>query len=203
MHFGRADLHPTAALLIWLSAVLATQFCGYPGLLVFLLVALIVAGSGWRRWLGYVRRARWLLLTLWLIMAYNTAGEALFDSAWAPTYEGVAEADLNVFRLLAVLACLAGLFERLGHQGLLAGVWGVLAPCRLSGLDTERLVVRLSLVLESVGSGQEQGEWRKMLAMEVPLVGDGVMQLEIAHWRLADVFAVVAGVAVSLGMVLL
>ena len=73
-----------------------------------------------------LRRARWLLLTLWLILAYNTAGEAYADIPWAPTYEGLSEASLHAVRLIVMLGCLSWLFVRLGRDGLLAGLWGVL-----------------------------------------------------------------------------
>ena len=153
-------LHPSAALARWFAAVVAVQYLDYPGLAVVAIVLLAVPGV-LRPWLGFVRRARWLLLTLWLILAYNTPGEAYADMAWAPTYEGLAEASLHAVRLVVMLGCLAWLFARLGRAGLLAGLWGLLQPCRRLGLDSERLVVRLSLVLENLQREQEKGAWRR------------------------------------------
>lgn len=193
-------MHPTAALLLWLFAILAAQWLGYAGLLALIGGALLVAGSGWPKWLAYIRRVRWLLLTLWLIMAYNTAGEAYFDLAWAPTYEGVGEANLHVVRLLALLACVAGLFARLGREGLLIGLWGALAPWRRLGLDVERLVVRLSLVLDELEDGYRPRDWKKMLEREPLAQEDGVLRLEVAHWRVADGLLLAGGVMVLLGL---
>ena len=145
--FDGAVLHPTAALILWSSAVIAVQYLAYPPLAAFAVVLGVLPGV-LRVWLGFVYRARWLLLTLWLILAYNTPGEAYADLLWAPTYEGVAEASLHAARLIVVLGCLSWLLVRLGRDGMLAGLWGALAPARACGLDSERLLVRLALVLE-------------------------------------------------------
>ncbi len=193
-------MHPSAVLLIWLAGIVATQFFGYPGLLALGLCALLSAPIAWRKWLAYVRRARWLLLTLWLILAYNTAGEAWFDQSWAPTYEGVGEANLNAVRLLAVLACLAALLGRLGRQGLLSGLWGLLMPWRRCGLDGERLVVRLALVMESIEDLPARSDWRQMLA-QLPEAGeDGVMQLRVVAWQKADYLMLALGWLLLLGV---
>lgn len=200
---GDPFLHPTAALLLWLFAILAAQSLGYAGLLALIAGALALAGKGWRKWLAYVRRVRWLVLTLWLIMAYNTAGEAYFDLVWAPTYEGVGEANLNVVRLLALLACVACLFARLGRDGLLIGLWGALTPLRRFRFDVERLVVRLSLVLDELEDGYRPGEWKKMLEREPLPQADGVLQLEVAHWRAADGLLLGCGLMILLGLVVL
>lgn len=203
MHFGEPLLHPTAALLLWLFAILAAQWLGYAGLVALIAAALLLAGSGWRKWLAYLRRVRWLLATLWLIMAYNTAGDAYFDLAWAPTYEGVGEANLNVVRLGALLACVACLFARLGRDGLLLGLWGGLAPLRRCGLDAERLVVRLSLVLDELEDGYRPSDWKKMLEQAPPMATDGVLHLTGADWRAVDGLWLAAGLVLLMGLVAL
>ena len=80
---------------------------------------------------------------LWFILAYNTPGEAFQGFAWAPTYEGVAEANLHALRLLLMLGCLAWLFKRLGHDGLLSGLWGLLLPLRWLGMDMELSLIHI------------------------------------------------------------
>jgi energy-coupling factor transporter transmembrane protein EcfT len=169
------------------------QFVGYGGLALLIVGALILAPAAGRRWLGYIRRARWLLLTLWLILAYNTPGEAWRDQAWAPTYEGVAEANLQAVRLIAMLACLAWLFVRLGRDGMVSGLWGLLQPFRRAGLDVERLVVRLSLVLDNLETMPEQGAWRRILADHAAAAGGPeVLHLDVVDWRASDSMLVVA-----------
>ena len=162
---GATFLHPSSALIAWFATLVAVQFLDYPGLLLSALLLVLIPGV-LKPWLGFARRARWLLLSLWLILAYNTPGEAYADIAWAPTYEGLAEASVHAARLIVMLGCLSWLFVRLGRDGLLAGLWGVLQVFRQFGWDTERLVVRLSLVLEQLQCPQEKGAWQKMLVGE-------------------------------------
>lgn len=185
-------MHPSCALIIWLAAVIGVQFVGYAAMLLLVAGALLLTPALLRRWWAYIRRARWLLLTLWLILAYNTPGEALHDMAWAPTFEGMAEANLQAARLVAMLACLAWLFLRLGHEGMIAGLWGLLQPVRALGLDVERVVVRLSLVLENLQEPPEKGAWKQMLAAQ-PLLSSSqeVLHLSLMPWLLRDTVLVV------------
>lgn len=195
-------LHPSSELIAWFSALVAVQFLDYPGLSACTVLLLLVPGLA-RSWLGFVRRARWLLATLWLILAYNTPGEAYADIAWAPTYEGVAEASVHAARLIVMLGCLSWLFVRLGRDGLLAGLWGVLQPGRYFGLDTERLVVRLSLVLERLQVPQEKGAWRKMLAAE-PDFAEGANSIKFtsAVWTGRDSLLIAGALSLLMVVVL-
>lgn len=196
------SLHPSAALALWLAAVASVQYLEYPGLAVVAVVLLVMPGV-LRPWLGFARRARWLLLTLWLILAYNTPGEAYADMAWAPTYEGLAEASLHAVRLVVMLGCLAWLFARLGRAGLLAGLWGLLQPCRRLGLDSERLVVRLSLVLENLQREQEKGAWRRVLAAAPDFEqGPEVVHLTVAVWQVRDSLLVGLSLCCLIGVVI-
>lgn len=189
-------LHPTAALLVWSCVVLSLQALAYPGLLLAAAVIALQPGVV-RPWLAFVRRARWLLLSLWLILAYHTPGEAYADLAWAPTYEGIAEANVHALRLVVMLGCLSWLFARLGRDGLLAGLWGLLLPAARFGLDGERLVVRLALVLESLQQAPEKGAWKKVLsAAPESDPGPAVLTLHTHVWRSRD------GVAVLLAALL-
>ena len=197
-------MHPTAALLVWLAAVLAVQFLGYTGLGLLAAGLLLARPALWRAWLAYVRRARWLLLSLWLILAYNTPGEALADQAWAPTYEGVAEASLQAVRLVGMLGCLAWLFGLLGRDGLVSALAGLLRPLQGLGLDTMRLVVRLSLVLENLQVAPEKGAWNKMLAGDPAFAGGpDVLQVSQSAWMLRDTFVVMGCASLLLGAILL
>jgi energy-coupling factor transporter transmembrane protein EcfT len=185
-------LHPSVYLLAWLAAVLALQFLGYPGLALLALAIVLSAPGAAFPWLDYARRARWLLLMLWLILAYNTPGEAVQDLVWAPTYEGMAEANLQATRLLVMLGSLAWLFKRLGRDGLVGALWALLLPVGRLGLDSERLVVRLSLVLDNLQSRPEKGAWKKMLDAELDhAAGPQVLHFSQPAWRAADTLAAV------------
>ncbi|MBS1144466.1 MAG: hypothetical protein H6R14_1872 [Proteobacteria bacterium] len=193
-------MHPSCALIIWLAAVVGVQFVGYAGLAVLVVVAVLLTPRLVSRWWAYVWRARWLLLSLWLILAYNTPGEAVRDLAWAPTFEGMTEANLQAARLVAMLACVAWLFLRLGHDGMIAGLWGLLQPVRCMGLDIERVVVRLSLVLEHLQSPPEKGAWRRMLAAQpLPAAGQAVLHLRLTPWALRDTLLAAASGLILMG----
>lgn len=180
-------MHPTAALIVWLFAVLVAQYVSYPALAGLLLMIFASTPQAFTPFLKFARRARWLLLSLWLILAYGKAGEALADLPWAPTLEGMAEANLQAVRLLVLLACLAWLFARLGRDGLLAALWGALRPFGGLGLDVERLVVRLSLVLEHLQKPMPKGAWRSMLMMENrPDVESSSIALQLPRWCWLD-----------------
>ncbi len=184
--------------------MLAAQRFGYVGLAALASVPLLWSPAGFRPWLGLMYRARWLLLTLWLILAYNAPGEAWLDQSWAPTYEGMAEGGLQVARLSVMLLWLAWLFVRLGREQLVSGVWGLLQPVSVLGMQVERLVVRLSLVLENLQGPQEQGGWRRMLQVAThDVAGPDCMRLSAMPWRFRDTSVVVACVAGLLGAVVL
>ena len=190
-------MHPSTALIAWLAAVLACQLLGYAGLGLLALGTLLSLPAAAGTWLKYVLRARWLLVTLWLILAYNTPGEAWHDLAWAPTYEGVAEASLQAVRLLVMLVCLAWLFCRLGRNGLVSALWGLLQPLHMRVADTRALVVRLSLVLDNLQEPPEKGAWRKVLANGGEFAaGPESMSLSLPHWRLSDSLVVLVIVCV-------
>lgn len=189
-------MHPSCALIVWLSAVVGTQFVGYAGLALLAVVAVALAPRGIFRWLAYVRRARWLLLTLWLILAYNAPGEAWLDNAWAPTYEGIGEASLQAVRLLVMLLWLAWLFTVQGRDGMVSGLWGLLRPCRCFGFETDRLVVRLSLVLDNLQTPPEKGAWRQMLMNHAHFAeGPARLGLLVVPWALRDTLAVLGCIA--------
>lgn len=190
--------------MIWLVSVLAVQFFSYAGL-GLLIVAVVLSTPGvCRPWFGYLRRARWLLSVLWVVLAYNTAGEAFNDFSWAPTYEGITEANLHAVRLLAILGCLAWLFCRLENEALLSGMWGILRPLRWIGLDTERVLVRLSLVLEHLKSPHKSTEWQQMLIAPPAFIeGSKTMRITQPVWQLCDTLALVGAAAVLGGGFLL
>lgn len=199
VHFWGRLLHPSSALLICLTAIIVVQFLGYAGLgLVFLLLLTGIRGllPGWWKLL---RRLRWLLASVWLILAYGTPGDALLDAAWLPTHEGVAEATLHVARLTLMLGCLAWLLGSLGQRGLLVALVSLLRPLARCGVATDRLVVRLSLVMENLQVELPKGAWRDMLDGN-PGGGDGPasLQVEVPAWRSLDYLVCLGAVVFSL-----
>lgn len=196
-------MHPSTALIAWLAAVLAAQFVGYTGLAIMAL-AVLLSTSVARSWASNIYRARWLLLTLWLILSYNTPGEAMLGTPWAPTYEGIADANLQATRLVLMLGCLAWLSVRLGRDGLVSALWGVLQPLQVLHVDAQRLVIRLSLVLANLQTPQEKGGWRRMMAADAPLKdGPNIVHVALPRWAARDSLIVVAAVVILIGAIVL
>lgn len=179
--------HPAAPLLAWLAATIAVQFVGWAGLLV-LAGALVLAGTAVRRrWWCLVRRARWLLLTLGLILAYATPGEALIDAVWSPTDAGIEAAGLHGLRLGLMLGLLAWLFERLDRTRLVAGLWAAAQPGKAFGVAADRAVVRLALVFDYLEKEPPRGSWRQVLQDHGgDREGPEVIRLDLAPWNSAD-----------------
>lgn len=203
MLFGNIVLHPSAQLLIWLLIVLAVQAVGGAGLAGLGLLLLWARPTIVPAWGGYLRRSRWLLLTLWLILAFNTPGDAWLDQAWAPTEQGVREASLQATRLALMLGLLAWLFATLGRDGLVAALWGVCLPLRKLGVDTAPFVVRLSLVLDHQQHAHRGSDWRAILQGALPPVdGPDRVKIDLPAWRTRDTLGVLLGSGMLFGVVL-
>lgn len=166
--------------------------------LVFCSAQGVVAG-----FLRFAKKSRWLLLMLWLVFAYGKPGEALFQLDWAPTLEGIAEANPHLFRLLLMLACLAWLFARLNREQLMAAIWGLLKPLMKLGMDVERLVVRLSLVIAHLADEGLVKDWRRMLIEENnPDERPGSIQISMPSWTFLDSLLVFSAFTCTLWIVL-
>lgn len=198
-------MHPSSALLVSLIAIVVIQFLGLAGLALVFAVLLLAARKAAAGWWRLLRRMRWLLLSVWLILAYGASGDALFDLDWMPTHEGAREATLHVVRLALMLGCLAWLFALLGNRGLLVALQSLLQPLSRFGITSERFVVRLSLVMQNLQAEMPKGAWRNMLDGNAgPVGGPETLRVEVPPWRAADYLVCLAMLtfswfAISLG----
>jgi energy-coupling factor transporter transmembrane protein EcfT len=185
-------------LLVSLIAIVVIQFLGLAGLALTFAVLLLAARNSAAGWWRLLRRMRWLLVSVWLILAYGASGDALFDLSWMPTHEGAREATLHVARLMLMLGCLAWRFALLGNQGLLVALQSLLHPLSRFGLGSERLVVRLSLVMRNLQAESPKGSWRNMLdGNPGPAGGPEVLRVEVPPWRAIDFLVCLAVLAFS------
>jgi energy-coupling factor transporter transmembrane protein EcfT len=194
----RLILHPTTRLALWVLLLLSVQvlerwlliaaFSALP------LLGVAVLKRGWRlAW-----RARWLLLSLFVIFSWGVAGEPLWDGFGAPSFEGLADASTNLGRLLLVLIAVAALLEAMPMGDLLSATRGLLAPLRRFGLDGDRGVVRLLLVLRYVETLPRPRDWRQLL--DAPPVDESELIVIDDHpLRRADYLALLVAVALLLG----
>ena len=177
-------MHPALALSLALSGLFALQAMAWPALAGFalLLAASPAVRAGWWPW---VNKSRWLMLSIWLVLAYGLAGEPLAGLSWAPTLEGCALANLQLFRFLLTLAVLAWLFARLPAEALAAALWTLLSPLRASGWQVDRLVVRLSLVMAHLAEGAPRVRWQDLASLGEATVGGGAFASGASSLRLS------------------
>ena len=123
-------------------------------------------------------RARWLLLSLLLVFAWGVAGEPLWSASMAPTREGVEEAMKHLGRLLLALTMVAAFLEFMPLADLLAATHTLLTPFRRLGMDSDRGVVRLMLVLRYVETLPHPRDWKSLLEIPESLTYE---EIEIDH----------------------
>lgn len=157
-------LHPGVLLLCWLALVVALQSQPLP-LLVAVVTLLLPLAHHFARYRteSLLNRARWLLFSLFILFSSATPGltpPEPFDRLGL-TVDGLQMAAEHVARLLVILAALALLHEYLGREGLVSGLYWLLAPLGKWCDLRRRLVVRLMLVFEAVET--ERLAWRQWL----------------------------------------
>jgi energy-coupling factor transporter transmembrane protein EcfT len=196
--------HPAALILTWCLLVAIMQFLALETLLiaagfVFLFALLLSA----RKFLQLLRRTRWIMLSLLMIYAYTTPGQPLLDvfGMISPSREGLSNGMLQLTRLLAALAGLAILLDRLHRQQLIAGLYSLFAPLRLIGLSRERVAVRLALTLHyaEVAMLREKHTWQDNLRSLFEPHGESGKQMELTLYR----FGIGDGLLVGFALLLL
>lgn len=188
------SLHPAHRIFSWLLLVIAAQCLSGLLLASALLLMLAFGGEHARRWRHLLRRTRWLLLSLVVIFGWSIAGEPLWELPMlpSPTVEGLQDGLLQAARLSLVLSLVALLLASTPVEELMAGCRVLLGPLRMLGVDVDRAVVRLALVLH-YADAPSVGNWRILLTPAAPS-GPASVALRVRDVRVADWMAV-AGAA--------
>ncbi|WP_407280020.1 CbiQ family ECF transporter T component [Aromatoleum evansii] len=181
-------MHSGFLIALWMACVVVLQFLSPPALAVALALCAV---AGWwlapSRSLKLLRRVRFLILAILVLFAGFTPGEALLSGfpGLSPSREGVVLAAEHVGRLIAVVLCVAVLMEGLPVSRLVGGLHALLSPFGRVGLPTERLAVRLMLVLRYVESAPP-ASWREWLTSDGS-GGNGTEKIvfarELLAWR--------------------
>lgn len=164
------QFHPAAQITAWCLLVAALQALKLEALLsasgLIMLGALLMSGH---KFVQLMRRTRWIMLSLLLIYAYSTPGQTLVSAfgMFSPSQEGLADGVMQLTRLLASLAGLAVLLDRMHRKQLIAGLYTLLAPLQLLRLSRERFAVRLALTLHYAEVAMLRGrqkDWQDTLS---------------------------------------
>lgn len=182
-------LHPGTRILIYLLSALAM-----PGLSLFQLLGLsLVVGPACigrhRQVWTLLRRARWLLLLMVITYGYHLPGEALVPALaqYGPTLEGVLQGLEQSWRLALLLLLLDALVLRIPLADLLTGIYSILRPFTLFGVDRERVSVRLALTMEAMERPRGWTGMRELLAGHLPAQsGASHYVLALRPYRMAD-----------------
>ncbi len=177
-------LHPAVLLVMWAGFAFILQWTTASSALLISAVCLFCSlFLARQRTLRLLRRSRWLLLSLAILFLFFTPGEYLPGMAGniGITWEGVRNAEVHVGRLMALLASLALLHERIGTPGVLAGLYSLLGASRAR----EKTVVRLMLVLDVVEQ-RESMDWRRWLTEASIPEGGHSMHLHVPSMRALD-----------------
>lgn len=194
------QLHPAHRLGCWLLVVATIQCLQGAPLFLVLAAPPLFGRASIVRWLRLLRRARWLLLTLLLVVAWGVPGEPLWDlgSLQAPTYEGLYEASTQLGRLAMVLAAVAVLLETTTIDCLMSGLHVLLRPFRILGLEVDRAVVRLSLALYYAEQMPDAANWKEMLS-PVEATGPQVVHLALPSPQLRDWLTLLVALLLLIG----
>ena len=202
-------LHPAASILLWVCLAVAVQSLPTTGLMLagvpLLAVACVLSTA---HLLKLLRRTRWIMLSLLLIYAYTTPGEAVWASLaqFSPTHEGVADGLLQLCRLAFALAALSIVLGLLSQQQLIGGLYTLAYPLCYFGLSRERVAVRLALTLHYAESAMldTATDWRGSIEnlLAHAEVKQHSIELHTTPFTLRDGLLLVMGCA-SLVLVLL
>jgi energy-coupling factor transport system permease protein len=195
--------HPAAQILTWCLLVAAMQVLASGIFLIAAgLVMLCALAVSRHKFIQLVRRTRWIMLSLLLIYAYSTPGQPLSDALgmFSPSREGLTDGVLQLTRLLAALAGLAILLDRLHRQQLIAGLYTLFAPLQWLGLSRERFAVRLALTLHyaEVAMLRSTGGWQDTLNSLFEPHGETTRHMELPLYRFGIGDVLLLGFALSM-----
>lgn len=182
-------LHPSVRLILWAAVIVFAQVSPLAIVSgVTAALALLAALSARERVARLMRRAVWLLIPLVVLFAFFTPGTLLLPQLGAagPTFEGARLALLHGLRLVAVIFAAAMLLEHTGRDDLVAGLYTLLAPLRMLGMDPTHLTVRVMLVLRYIETPVGL-DWRDGLEYGVMPPGEEVRMLTVSCRRLQAV----------------
>lgn len=180
--------HPATQIMTWCLLVVVMQALTPVILLITAcLIFLCAFAFSKHKFIQLLHRTRWVMLSLLLIYAYSTPGQPLQGTfgMLSPSREGLIDGMSQLTRLLAALAGLAILLDRLHRQQLIAGLYALFAPLQWIGLSRERLAVRLALTLHYAEAAmlRRSGRWQDTLNNLLEPHGETTRHMELPLYR--------------------
>lgn len=129
-------------------------------MVALLITALLVAR---KKASSLLRKIKWFMLSILVVMSWNTPGEFIqpWPFAWAPTYEGVHIAVQHSLVIINMVLVLALFLTYTAKETLIAGIYTLMRPFKLLGLNPERFAARVWLTLHYVERRPLQG-WAEL-----------------------------------------
>ena len=157
--------HPAVQIYIWICLALFAQILHGYALMLLAGILLVLASRLCReRFFFLLRRTRWILLSVLIIFAYSSPGDALWPQlgVFSPVAEGLVDGLMQILRLLTMLAGLSVLLTLLSQAQLVAGLYALSAPLGYLGLARERIAVRLALTMQYAETAMQDtaDNWR-------------------------------------------
>ncbi len=161
-------IHPALQISTWCLLISWMQRLDFYSLLFMAGVMLFISAYfAARQLVQLLRRTRWILLSLLVIYAYATPGQAALPilGDWSPVREGLQDGTAQLLKLLVALASLAILLEKLSRLQLIAGLYSLFAPLKLLGVSRERCAIRLALTLHyaELAMRRKNTHWQEAL----------------------------------------
>lgn len=186
-------LHPASLILIWLAFAFCVpwlQPAELSAIVLLLSLPLLLRHSA--QYLKLLRRSRWLLISLVLVYAFVTPGAAAVAAlgAYSPSREGLLSGGLQALRLVSLLSTLALLLATTSRERILAGLYFLLRPFFLIGVDVDRVAARIWLTLHYAEKAEQHGprcsgEWREQLQVVLHGSGPEMVGIELEIGRLS------------------
>lgn len=186
------SLHPASLILIWLAFAFCVpwlQPAELSAIVLMFSLPLLLRHSA--QYFKLLRRSRWLLISLVLVYAFVTPGAAAVAvlGAYSPSREGLLSGGFQALRLISLLATLALLLATTSRERILEGLYFLLRPFALIGVDVDRVAARIWLTLHYAEKAEphgprRSGEWRERLQAALHGSGHEMVSIELEIGRL-------------------
>lgn len=204
-------MHPFIKILWFILVLLLVNFLSNQ--LLWILCGLLCVFAVKLHLLSFLRvikRMHLFFISIFIIYAFGTPGEYIqqFPLNYSPTYEGFQLGLLQIAKLLIALAMLSILFATSTKENLMSGLYLLLSPLKLLGLNIERFTARLILTLDYVEelAAKNKHQFNSHQLDDIYLTTDSssterVIVLQVTSFTLADKLMLVIFVISLFGLI--